>query len=136
MIVELYKHQLRYFRTKSRRSNVECYAILIGKRVAPNLVRVEEFFYPKLEVQTANEVVVDEDSYQLADQCAKNDGLIILGGIHSHIEYPSVLSKTDLLSHKNNNDKISGIVSVINKKTHVSFWELSSPLPCTIQYIK
>ena len=136
MIVKLERGKLNYFRKKARNSSVEEYCFLLGKRISPNLIEVYDFFYPKFEIQNATTIVVDDDNYAFVEQCAKKDGNIVLGSLHSHLNYSPVMSKTDQTSHKDNNDKVSGIVSVVGRKTFFEFWELNSSLPVKVKFFK
>jgi proteasome lid subunit RPN8/RPN11 len=134
MIVRVKKHQLLYFKRKAIKSDVEVYAFLIGLKVAPNLVEVHKFKYPKLKYATVDAVEVDPDVYEYWDEKAKDDGLVVLGGIHSHVNWTQEMSHQDHTNHKANCEKISGIVGVIGGKAWINFWVVDSSLPCKVEY--
>lgn len=134
MIIKVKRHHLDYFKKKAAKSKSEEYALLIGKKLSPFVIHVEYFKYPKLEKQTPDEVIADGHSYFLIEEDAKANGLYVLGSIHSHPNWTPEMSHCDLEIHKMNGYHVSGIVSILNKKTFVTFWIANSPLPCSIKY--
>jgi proteasome lid subunit RPN8/RPN11 len=135
MIVKLKRHHLDYFKKKALKSKNEIYAMLIGYRISPTVVLVDHFKYPKLDTSTPEEVIANWQSYVDIEDMAKQDGMVVVGDIHSHPEDDTAMSKSDYKDHKINNRSITGIVGVINKKPFIQFWEVSSPLPCTLEYV-
>lgn len=136
MIVKVRRHHLDYFRKKAIKCPNEVYAVLVGFRASPTLVQIEYFKYPALEKQTPDEVIIDDHSYGVIEEDAKAYGFQVVGTIHSHPNWTQEMSKCDWEVHKQNGYHITGIVSVLSKKTFVTFWEAGSPLPCSIRYYK
>lgn len=133
MIVSLNKSQLDWFRRKARDNPNEILAFLIGRRISPYKVRVEQIVYPKLAVSTPLEVTaVDGETHAIGEKYS-NLGTLI-GDIHTHPDAPPTMSHGDFHDHKRNGYIVSGIVSVNQRKTHVSFWQLDSALPCGWEY--
>jgi len=134
MIIRIRKHHLSYFRRKAARSNNEVFAMLLGRRISPSLIEVDFFKYPKLERSTPSEVWADMYSFGLIEEDAKDDGLHIVADIHSHVNYPPVLSPCDYSDLKGSKCTLSGVVSVIGGRTWVNFWERDKSLPVSIVY--
>lgn len=134
MIVKVDRYQLNYFRRKAKKYKVEIYAFLVGKRVSGNLIEVYQFKYPEAETATASEFVADDHSWGMIEEFAKADGYTVLGNIHSHINWPPILSPTDHAMQVENNHRVTGICSVFGNKTMVSFWTTDTSLPCKLQY--
>lgn len=135
MIVRVPKDKLQRFRNKAKKSSVEVFAVLVGLRLAPNLLEIHEIRYPKIDRATKNEVVAEFGSFQDIYDVAEVDGYKVLGSIHSHVEWTNELSKYDLKIHVENDNIITGVCSVIGRKTFVNFWTRGSPLPCKIEYM-
>lgn len=134
MEIFLKKAQLDYFRKKSLNSPNEQLAFLIGRQTAKG-VEITRFVYPKLVDSTPVYVESDSDSdNKIRDEAAAR-GLRIVGSIHSHPNCPPVMSAFDYSGHLQDGDVVSGIVSVMNRKTQVCFWSAHSALPCEFTYI-
>jgi proteasome lid subunit RPN8/RPN11 len=135
VIVRVPRRKMEYFRKKARKSPVEIFAVLVGLRLAPNLLEVHEINYPKIDRATKDEVVAEFGSFQEIYDTAAEDGYKVLGSMHSHIEWTPELSRYDYKNHVAQNDLITGICSIIGRKTFINFWVRNSPLPCTVEYM-
>jgi len=108
--------------------------VLLGFRISPTIVEVHKWKYPRnLRVQTSDAV---EGDFTKEYEYARQYGMIVVGDVHSHINEDPIMSPTDFVNHRKNNFCVSGIISVNKKIIDVAFWELHSPLPATLQYIK
>jgi proteasome lid subunit RPN8/RPN11 len=136
MVVRLRKGQLAYFRRKARSHYPnEIFAVLLGKQIHKGLIEVTQFAYPALVVSTPSEVEADTDSMQEIFDEAKTEGIVHLGDIHSHPNYPPVMSSTDHKYHRYCENKISAILEVPEKgHTRLVVWRDHTPLPCKIEY--
>lgn len=74
------------------------------------------------------------NSYNAIISAAKETGQRVLGSIHSHVNWPPVMSPTDMRTHLDSKDIISGIVEVTSGRTRVVFWTADSALPCELLY--
>jgi len=135
VIVRVPKKKLQYFRIKAKKSPVEVFAVLVGLRLSVNLLEVYEIKYPKIDKATKDEVFVEFGAFSEIYTVAEADGYKVLGSIHSHLEWTNELSEFDLKNHVKNEDIITGVCSVIGRKTFINFWTRNSPLPCKIEYI-
>jgi proteasome lid subunit RPN8/RPN11 len=136
MIVRMHRGQLAYFRRKARKHYPnEILALLIGKQIHKGLVEVYRFAYPRLELSTPQEVKTDEDSHQEIYEETKEENLLVVGDIHTHPDYPPVMSNSDHKCHKDNENRISAILQVpVSGQTHLAIWREGTPLPCKIKY--
>jgi len=134
VLVLVDKGQLSYFRRKARQSRNEIMALLVGKQESSNLILVYRFEYPELVVSTPIEVKSDTQSTSDIEQRAKDEGLSVVGSIHSHPNAPIYMSQQDLRSHRVHRDKISGICEVTPKRTFIAFWQDKNPVPCDWDY--
>lgn len=134
--VRIRKHALNYFRRLSRDSQpLEIQAYLIGRVVNPELTVVEEIKYTQNYADQTSEMVRwwlhDFKKIQID---AEERGLRIVGDIHSHPNWDSVLSPQDYKSLIESGFRICGICSTEGRKTRVRFWIPESSLPCDIEY--
>ncbi len=134
--VKLRKGQLEYFRRLARNSPKEIFAFLVGIIVSPGLVRVEQFVYSEYKEQTTGSVTPTTKAQKEISHWVIDEGLQVVGSIHSHPEWDAVLSPTDHKSHISDGHRISGVVSIVNHKTRARFWLAESSLPCKIVYIE
>jgi proteasome lid subunit RPN8/RPN11 len=134
MNVFLKKSQLDYFRQKSRNSPNEQFAFLVGD-VTKNGVEIAHFWYPRLAVSTPTQVTTEEEDDRTIAERASDEGLSVVGSIHSHPDCPPIMSETDFTGHISGGDWVTGIVSVNQRKTYVCFWSAHSALPCEFTYI-
>jgi proteasome lid subunit RPN8/RPN11 len=135
--VWLHRGQLDYFRAKARNSPNEIYVTLVGKQVSKSAVHILYFIHPKdsdYELSTPSAVTVSADFVANCEQDAKAEDLKVVGSIHTHPNWPPILSPTDHKNHIEAGDKISGIVEVTKGRTRVAFWQHGSALRCTIKY--
>lgn len=137
MVVKVHKNQLNWFRQKARENDKEIFAVLAGKVLA-NGVEVHQFIHPAkddYEIQGRGEAVVSAAFINAADKYAKERGLTLVGTIHTHINWPPIMSPSDHKDHCNSGwEVVSGIVEVTNRKTRVVFWTHDSSLRCTLKY--
>lgn len=136
MVVRIERGQLAYFRKLARENPNEIHAFLIGHKRNRNLVHVYYLEYPELEVSTPCEVRPSLESSLEIERDVEEDGFSVVGTIHSHPGGPPYMSKCDLKTHKEEGDEISGICEVRNGRTHVTFWVLNQPIPCTLEYFE
>lgn len=120
---------------KARNTGNEIYAVLVGHTPHRHVVQIETFSYPVMVSSTPSGCWCSEKSWQAIRDATKLQGLQIVGAIHSHPNWPPVMSPLDYKSHRVSADKITGIVEATNRRTRVFFWHDSSPLPCTLEYI-
>ncbi len=133
--VKLNRHQLNYFRKRSRDSEKEILAVLVGEVVSPALTRVDYFWYPEYAEQTANCVQATIKSLEELKHKSDTLNLKIVGSIHSHPDWVPILSPADYKGHIEDGDRISGIVGINGRQTRVYFWTIESALPLTVEYI-
>jgi proteasome lid subunit RPN8/RPN11 len=139
MEVRVHRNQLNWFRRKARKYYPnEIAAYLLGKRIHTGLVEVYRFVYPHLEISTPGECKIAAEEAERFYEFAKEDGLVVLGTIHSHPNYLPVMSACDLQNHKACEDVISGIVEIPKPGNEaiarVVFWRHNSSLPCKLKY--
>lgn len=134
--VRLSKSQLDHFRELARDSPVEILAYLIGDIVSPELIDIDSFEYTKeYGTQTKGEVSWYVHEYERVKQKAEKRGRRIIGFIHSHPQWDSVMSADDYRVSIVEGFRICGIVSTMGRKTRVRFWLTDSPLPCKREYV-
>ena len=136
MIVRLKRNHIDYFRRKCILSRNEEYAILLGYRIAPALVEVHKWIYPKLSIKTPDNLETVVGEVEATHEVARELGMVVVGDIHSHPDDDIAMSPTDFKDHRKHNHCITGILSVNKNKTKLAFWEIDSPLPASVQYIK
>lgn len=135
MQVFVHRGQLQYFRAKARKHYPnEIQAILVGTKRG-NSVEVAYFAYPQYEVSNKSEVTADVHSLQEIHDDAAAEGLTVVGSIHTHPDWPPIMSPTDYKGHVDDGDAVSGIVEVTNGKTRVVFWQHDKALRCDLKYI-
>ena len=134
--IKLKRADLAYFRRLALDSDNEIEAYCIGTE-SENVTTIKEFIYPKnYKIQKPNAAEWSQEDVDYAVKRAKELNKKIIGSIHTHINYPPVISPTDYRESKKCGYKILGICSTTPKdrKTVVYFWTLDSGLPCKIQY--
>ena len=134
MQVQVTKSHLDKFRRKCRASRTEMFALLVGKRLSSTKIIVTRFDYPLMFFSSPCYADPEKESYAQIFVKAKEDGLRVLGSIHSHLDWLPIMSPTDIRTHKASKDLISGIVEVTNGRTRVVFWQDNSCLPCDFTY--
>jgi proteasome lid subunit RPN8/RPN11 len=133
--VKVSRNALNYFRTKARNTDKEIEAYLVGKVVSAELTVIEKIVYPKkYEKQTPGEVKWFDKETDALKATAEEQGLSVIGSIHSHPNYWPVISGTDHDAHVTEQVRIMGVCGVMNRKTMVCFWVTESCLPCKIIY--
>lgn len=133
-VVKVSEGQLRHFRSLARDSDLEIMAYLIGEVVDGDTVEIDSFEYTKeYGIQRTNAVSWYEHEYERVKQKAEKRGRRIIGYIHSHPNWDTVMSTDDLEHCVMNGLRICGIVSTNSRKTIVRFWVTDSPLPCKIE---
>jgi proteasome lid subunit RPN8/RPN11 len=131
MTVHLKRGQLNYFRRKALATPNEVLAVLFGWFKGDFAV-VDRFHYPDLIVATPTATEIDGTAWYEMVEEAEQDGYEVLGNIHSHPNYPPVMSSTDLEWFTDNKSRLCGIVEVTGRKTRTVFWERGTPLSCDI----
>lgn len=135
--VRLSKGQLDHFRKLARDSSVEILAYIIGDVVSPNLSVIDSLQYTKeYGTQEKGEVCWFTHEYERVKKKAEERGRRIIGYIHSHPQWDSVMSEHDHLACIIDGFRLCGIVSTNGRKTRVRFWVVDSALPCEIVYGK
>lgn len=136
MIVRIHKTRMAYFRRKARKCYPnEILSYLIGRQVHKGLIEVEYLYHPKMAVSTPQELAIDVGEDEKANEFAKSKGLVVVGDIHTHPDWPPVMSGQDHHDHKVCLNKISAILSVPQKgRTHLVIWRDGTPLPCKLEY--
>jgi proteasome lid subunit RPN8/RPN11 len=133
--VRVSKHALNYFRTQARNNNKEIEAYMIGEVVSPELTVIKKFVYPKrYEKQSEGTVEWYDEDIAAVKATAEEQGLSVIGSIHSHPNYWPVISGTDHIAHVTEQFRIIGVCGIMNRKTLVCFWVTESCLPCKIVY--
>lgn len=133
-VVKVSDNQLRHFRSLARDSDLEIMAYLIGEVIDGDTVEIHSFEYTKkYGIQKTNAVSWYESEYERVKQKAEKRGRRIIGYIHSHPNWDTVMSSADFDHCVQNGLRICGIVSTNNRKTIVRFWVTDSPLPCSIR---
>lgn len=133
--VQISKHALDYFRSKARDCPYEIHAYLIGECVYPDKFIVRSVEHTQeYEVQNKECCQPSPDEYMRARWKAEEQGLRIIGDIHSHPEWDSVMSGQDHAACLQDGLQICGIVSTIGRRTRARFWQVNSALPCVIKY--
>jgi proteasome lid subunit RPN8/RPN11 len=135
--VRVKKSALNYFRKLARDSSrLEIQAFLLGNILSVNEVEIVEFCYPtEYHTQKSNGVCWTADEYALVVKKADEEGLRIIGDIHSHPQWDAVMSSIDYQSAITENLAVCGICSVYNNRTRVRFWTMTSALPCKVEYV-
>lgn len=135
MLVRIHRGRKAYFVKRAR----QCYpyetlAYLIGRQVHTGLIEVHWFYYPELAKATYHELETTDEAPLEAQQLAKERNMVVVGDIHTHPDYPPIMSKTDHHDHKFNENKITAILEVPKKgRTRLAVWR-NSPLSCDIEY--
>jgi proteasome lid subunit RPN8/RPN11 len=125
--------QLVHFRRKARDSRFEILAYLVGEVVSPDLTVIDSIEYaPEYADQTKSMVSWYVRDYETVKQRAEERGKRIIGFIHSHPQWDSVMSADDYNVCIANGYRVCGIVSTHGRSTRVRFWVMDSPLPCRI----
>jgi proteasome lid subunit RPN8/RPN11 len=131
--VRVSENQLRHFRSLARDTDLEIMAYLIGEVIDGDIVEIDSFEYTKkYGIQKTNAVSWYEHEYERVKQKAEKRGRRIIGYIHSHPNWDTVMSTADFDHCVQNGLRICGIVSTNSRKTIVRFWVTDSSLPCKI----
>lgn len=133
--VRLKKGALQYFRSLARKNPREIHAYLVGKNVSPSTIRVDHFVYTELCEQTSCSVQPSEKAQKELAHWTIDNGLQIVGTIHSHPSWYPILSPMDHRGHVEEGHRISGVCSILNDRTKVYFWTSDSSLPAKITYV-
>lgn len=131
--VRVSEAQLSYFRKLARDTDMEIMAYLIGDVVSSEVVEIDSFEYTKkYATQKTNEVSWYTAEYERVKKKAEERGRRIVGYIHSHPNWDTVMSPEDLHMCIVEGLRVCGIVSTNSstRKTFVRFWVTDSPLPC------
>jgi proteasome lid subunit RPN8/RPN11 len=136
--VRVDKNALNYFRKVARESSpLEIQAYLIGHVVSPELTIINEIKYTREYADQTTEMVRWwMKDFKEIQKDAEERGLRVVGDIHSHPNWDSVLSPQDYKSMIESGFRLCGICSVMNGKTRVRFWIPESSLTCEIEYVK
>jgi proteasome lid subunit RPN8/RPN11 len=133
--VYISKSALDYFRSKARDCPHEIQAYLVGDYVHPNKYIVKALVHPReYAIQTSACVQPSGEDYARAKQLALDEGMRIIGDIHTHPNADPVMSVPDYEACMADGLQICGIVSVRGRKTQVRFWMANSALPCEVSY--
>jgi proteasome lid subunit RPN8/RPN11 len=133
--VKVSRHALNYFRKLARNNDKEIEAYLIGEVVSPELTVVKKLVYPKRYIeQSPGGVSWYGEDVQALKVIAEEQGLSVIGSLHSHPEYWPIVSGLDHTSHVQEQMRIIGVCATMNRKTMVCFWITESCLPCKIIY--
>jgi proteasome lid subunit RPN8/RPN11 len=138
MLVRVSKNQLDRFRRKARDSEKEIFAYLVGTIDSTERISISYFAYPELESSSPCHVRPDYESSKEIQTEAEEKHLEIVGDIHSHPNtlYGPVMSGTDHSSHVLEGNRISGVVSIFQRRTKFCFWTAHSSKPCALTYFK
>lgn len=121
----------------ARDSKVEIQAYLIGEVVSPQLAVIDSFEYTQnYGTQTKSSVAWYTSEYERVRLKAEERGRRIIGFIHSHPEWDSVMSEADFDVCIRDGFRLCGTVSTNGRKTRVRFWVTDSPIPCKWVYAK
>lgn len=135
--VRISKNKLDYFRNKARTAKKEILAYLVGEVVSPQLVVIEDVVYTyNYATQKPNEVRWYQEEYDKVRASAEGRGKRVVGDLHSHPNWDSVMSESDYRAHIEEGHRLCGICSVYGRKTRVRFWIAESALDCVIEYAK
>lgn len=147
--VEIHQNVARRFvRLSKKRFPIETFAILLGRRTETKLVVSDLFIPTDLDKFTTEEVVFGNPEWpKLAKIKAQEEGLLILGDIHSHCfkeQIDCVPSEFDW-DHSQDILKITegkmatmGILTIWRKppekyKSRLRFWPIISPIETKIK---
>ena len=129
------KNALNYFRRLARNEPREIQAFLAGNVISPELTVIKNFYYTKEYADQTTEMVRWwAEDFERVQKNAEENGLRIVGDLHSHPSWDAVLSPDDYRGLIESGFRISGICSVMNNRTRVRFWIAESALPCSIEY--
>lgn len=136
MLVRIHGSRKAYFVKKAR----QCYpnetlAYLVGKQVHNGLIEVHWFYYPELVIATYDALETTDEAPAEAELFAKEKNMVIVGDIHTHPDYPPIMSKTDHHDHRCNENKITAILEVPETgRTRLAIWRDKTPRPCDVEY--
>lgn len=136
--IRISRHQLEYFKRIARRENPkEILAYLVGEVVSPTLTVVNKLKYTKeYAQQTTAAVQWFDEELEIISQEAEEEGLTIVGDLHSHPNYWPVLSATDHTAHIITQNRVTGVYAFMGRMGKICFWLADSSLPLTIDYGK
>jgi proteasome lid subunit RPN8/RPN11 len=134
--VQIKRSALNHFRKKARSEYpLEIQAYLAGKVISVNEVQITDFLYTKKYYkQSSNEVSWSTSEYDSVKKEVEENGLSIIGEIHTHPGWDAVMSPSDYKANVTQQLVLCGIVSVNNNRTRARFWTPTSSLPCEIIY--
>ncbi len=136
MIIRIHRGRKAYFVKKAK----QCYpneilAYLIGKQVHSGLIEVHWFYYPELLISNYYELETTSEAPVAAQEYADKKQMVIVGDIHTHPDYPPIMSKTDHHNHKVTENKITAILEVPQSgRTRLAIWRDKTPRPCDVEY--
>ena len=134
--VQIKKGALDYFRKLARQeAPYEIQAYIFGKVVSVDMVKITGFAYTR-EYGRQDKGAVSwfaEDIEKLKNKIKNNDDTL-LGEIHTHPNWDSVMSPADYRANVTQQFVLCGICSVNKNRTRVRFWTPTSSLPCEIIY--
>lgn len=134
--VQVRQGALNYFRKLARQeAPYEIEAYMFGKVVSVDVVKITGLAYTKEYGRQERGAVCwfEEDLENLKNKVEKN-GDTVLGSLHSHPAWDSVMSPADYRAIVTRQFPLCGICSVNKKRTRVRFWTPTSALPCEIIY--
>jgi proteasome lid subunit RPN8/RPN11 len=134
--VQIKKSKLDYFRKMARKNYpLEIQTYLLGNIKSIDLIEITDIVYTKkYHVQTKSSVVWFEEDFEKVIIKSETVGKMILGDLHTHPDYESVMSNTDYVGTIKQGFSIAGICSVYGNKTRVRFWTPTSALPLKLIY--
>lgn len=138
--VRVKRGQAAYFRKlalrEAKKSGKEIQAYLVGHVVSPTLTVIDSIHYTKKYAEQTTACVrwYDED-YQVVKKAAEKAAKHIIGDVHSHPNWDSVMSPTDYCAHIQEGFRIAGICSIQNGRTRLRFWVAESSLSLKIEYV-
>lgn len=134
--VQIKKSKLDYFRKMARKSYpLEIQSYLLGNIKSIDLIEITDIIYTdNYYLQTQSEVSWFAEEFDKVKLKAESENKTVIGDLHTHPDYESVMSKTDYVGTITQGFSIAGICSVYNNKTRVRFWNPNSALPCKVIY--
>jgi len=135
--VRVRRSKLDYFKRKAKAAcPLEIQAYLMGNVLSTEEIEITDFIYPKrYHTQTCEEVAWYDEDYKKFKNRVEREGKYSVGDIHTHPNYPPIMSGQDYQTAVTESSMISGICSVYGNRTHVVFWTTTSSKPCIIEYI-
>jgi len=135
--VKLKKGQLCYFRKLARDSKEEILAYLVGEVLSPTTATIDSFEYTtNYAHQSESSVAWYQADYEKVKEKAEASGKRIIGFVHSHPQWDSVMSEADYKICISEGYRVCGIVSTYDNKTRARFWGTDHVVPLKQSYIK